>query len=120
MCVMSMVHDHFLPKIEPFLPKVPIDAQPWPFAPGFTTTTTGGLLPFLTLEEIATVREIIARFREASAAAAKVDVLTSQPDCVDPEKAKLMARIDELEAELKKRGAPKRKKARRVSKTVRP
>jgi hypothetical protein len=47
-----------------------------------------------------TVKELIDSLRQALAAAEKLDELTNQPDCVDPEKAKLMERVTILEERL--------------------
>lgn len=43
----------------------------------------------------------IERFRELVADAKQFDIETNQPDCEDEEKAKLLERIAELEAQLK-------------------
>jgi hypothetical protein len=78
MCVVSMVHDYYAPKLEDLsLPKLDIP-------------------------------KLLEDFRRAQEAAQTVDTLTGQPDCVDPEKAKLEARVAELEAELAAlKGLPK-------------
>jgi hypothetical protein len=54
--------------------------------------------PQFTPEEVADLRKLIANYREAMKAAETVDRLTGQPDCEDPEKAKLKERVAELEA----------------------
>src|SRR5262245_24767074 len=57
-------------------------------------------------------KKLVKDIKEAVDAAKKVDELTGQPDCVDPEKAKLMERVAELEKEvqkLKKKKAKKKK-----------
>lgn len=46
------------------------------------------------------LRELLAAFRKAYEAAETFDRLTGQPDCVDPEKAKLLDRVAELERRL--------------------
>lgn len=56
--------------------------------------------PKLTAQDIADLRQLIADFREACAAAKIVDKFTGQPDCVDPEKAKIEERITKLEEGL--------------------
>lgn len=101
MCIVSMVHDHYGPRfpspdrilwpspVSPFVP--PVDIHPAPATAPLT---------LISAEEVAELRKLIAEFREAVAAAARLDVLTRQPDCVDPEKAKLEARVAELERRL--------------------
>jgi hypothetical protein len=95
-----MVHDHFEPKIPsdwnphgiqigpavtpPFVIPVPVDAA-----------TVEALRA-----EIANLTKVVADFKTAVEAARKVDSLTAQPDCADPEKAKLEARVAELERRL--------------------
>lgn len=86
MCVVSMVMDHYepiIPKIEPLQPQ-PLTQFVWP----------------LPSPEIEQLRALIAEFKEALAAAKTVDRLTGQPDCEDPEKAKLEARVWELEQRI--------------------
>jgi hypothetical protein len=51
--------------------------------------------------EVAELRKLVEEFKEAVALAKRLDVIMKQPDCVDPEKAKLEARVAELEAKLK-------------------
>lgn len=81
MCVVSMVYDNFGDRL-----------APW--------TTSGGAAiatpPSLAVE-IAELRQVLNEFREALKAAKTVDRLTGQPDCVDPEKAKLEERVAALE-----------------------
>lgn len=95
MCVVSMVHDHFnplFPSISPVPAPVPA-GTPWPLA---------GLIPgvLISHEEAQRIRGVIADFRAAVEAARLVDKLTAQPDCVDPEKAKLEERVAALEKRL--------------------
>jgi hypothetical protein len=100
MCVMSMVHDFYTPKFEPYVKPNQTIEPLFTFGPDLTPH----------LEEI---KQLIKDFRAASEAALKVDRLTDQPDCVDPAKAKLEAKIAELEAEiarLTKKPAKKTKK----------
>ncbi len=92
-----MVFDHYQPKI-------PVD---WgtEFIPGTVTITSPQPEPQKSdteklVEEIAALRKVIADFREALQAAMKVDRLTNQPDCADPEKAKLEQRVADLERRL--------------------
>jgi len=102
MCVMSMVHDDFSKRI-------PTDWSPtFPLYPGAgTTITTGALmLPATSAQveslrqEVAALKQLVLDFHEAVKAAAIVDRLTRQPDCVDPEKARLEERVRELEGRL--------------------
>lgn len=91
MCVVSMVSDHFMDRIPYALPQPTIQ-------PGVVEMDwTKALRPSVDLEEL---RKLIAEFKEAMAAAKTVDRLTGQPDCVDPEKAKLEARVEELEKRI--------------------
>lgn len=46
------------------------------------------------------LRQLIADFKEAVEAAKTVDRLTDQPDCADPEKAKLEELVADLVAKL--------------------
>jgi hypothetical protein len=100
MCVMSMVIDHFEPRIP--------DYNKW-----FEGLPKFEPAPQTIASEIEELRKILVEFREAVAAAKKVDELTAQPDCVDPEKEKLVARVDELErrlAALEPKRKPRRKR----------
>jgi len=86
MCVMSMVHDHYRDQFGGWQwPPI----HPNPYAPAIPP-----------VEEQERLRKIIQDFREAQAAAEKLDKLMKQPDCVDPEKAKLQERVAELEKQL--------------------
>lgn len=100
MCVVSMVMDHFDPII-------PTDWTPqelrlrsgstiaWPPPAPIDAATVDALRA-----EVAALAKVVADFKVAVEAARKVDALTSQPDCADPEKAKLEARVAELERRL--------------------
>jgi hypothetical protein len=95
MCVMSMVHDHY----QPLIPSP--DSLPWkPFGIPGEVRITGIQSVDAKDAMIAELRQLISEFREAVAAAAIVDKLTRQPDCVDPEKKKLEDRVAELERRL--------------------
>jgi len=104
MCVVSMVYDDFskrIPWVQPFNPmevKPLVPSHPAPASVDFT---------LITKQEAADIRQLIKEFREAIEAAKVVDRLTRQPDCVDPEKAKLEERVAALEAELAKVKASK-------------
>lgn len=84
MCTVSMVYDHYGSKIP--IPKIP---------------STGAYsippVPVLPADVAAELRQLIAEFREAVAAAKVVDRLTDQPDCEDPAKASLEDRVARLE-----------------------
>lgn len=96
MCVVSMVMDDFNKRFYPWIqtiPSQPIGVQPFPAVNPFVAIT-----PI----ELSEIRQLIREFREAVAAAKTVDRLTKQPDCEDPEKAKLLERVATLEARLSK------------------
>jgi hypothetical protein len=116
MCVYSMVMDHYKDRFErqwpgfgegnpwrmpapinPMIPSPPIDrdaqAKQW-------QAEMDRLLKPKPSPEIEALRELIKEFREALAAAKLVDVLTDQPDCEDPVKAKLEDRVKALEKHL--------------------
>lgn len=80
MCVVSMVMDHYRPVFYPYIPPqtLPFRERPALMDPEF-------------------VKERIREFKESLEAAEKVDRLTGQPDCEDPEKAKLKEQVDRLE-----------------------
>lgn len=77
MCVMSMVYDHY----RPIIPNVA-----WPQQPGVVVSDW---------DPLAWVK-ILKDFEEAKKAAAIVDDLTGQKDCVDAEKKKLDERAAAL------------------------
>lgn len=82
MCIVSMVHDHY----QDVFRKWTDATRPVPIQQ-----------PLLDSDAL---RRLMKEFREAVEAAKTVDRLTAQPDCVDPEKAKLEARVAQLEAQL--------------------
>lgn len=92
MCVVSWVQDHY----EPLFPR---PANP---APTITGPSVFTWPPQFTPEEVAALRKLIANYQEAMKAAETIDRLTGQPDCEDPEKAKLKVRVAELEAHIAK------------------
>jgi len=75
-----------------------------------TITTVGTLFNPDLAAEVARLRKLIDEFREAVEAAKKIDVLTKQPDCEDPEKAKLLDRVAELERRLDQLEKSKRRR----------
>lgn len=87
MCVYSMVADHYQDKFNPYFP---------PVQPPVTVYPTITYTPY----EIEELRELIREFMAAIRAARIVDHLTDQPDCEDPEKAKLEERVKRLEEAL--------------------
>lgn len=106
MCVVSMVSDHYNPLI-PWVQPAP-DQVPPPGAFVFPSSVV------ISQEEVDRIRALIRDFKEAMEAAAKVDRLTGQPDCVDPEKKKLTGRVAALEAQLealRAKEAPKRRRS---------
>lgn len=102
MCVVSMVMDHYEPLIpdnwRPWSGEVTVKTIGWPPPPA------AQVLDAATVEALRAegdrLERLIADFKQAVAAARTVDALTAQPDCEDPEKAKLEARVAELERRL--------------------
>lgn len=91
MCVVSMVYDRF----EPLIPYPPWQPTPEP-------------------EQVKLLKELIEQFQKAAEAAKVVDRLTGQPDCLDPDKAKLDERVVALEdriAQLEAAARPRRRRA---------
>lgn len=85
MCVYSMVVDQFqpvIPWIEPE-PSKTIGTFTWPKQE-----------PTLDLNEL---KKLLDEFKRLVENAKEIDAKTGQPDCVDPEKAKLIDRVIELE-----------------------
>lgn len=82
MCFVSVVMEQYQPYIPPA-----DDSWRWPEpVPGTPATEA--------------MRELIDSFKKAVEAAHAFDRLTGQPDCEDPEKAKLIERVAELERRL--------------------
>jgi hypothetical protein len=88
MCVMSMVHDHYEPKIPEMEEFV---------VPNIWTTTKHKITLNPATVDLVEFTALIAEFRKLIEAAKLIDEKTGQPDCVDPLKAKLEDRINELE-----------------------
>ena len=81
MCIVSMVHDYYWPKIPKRLPWInpqPVPFVPWPQPPAPEDDAA---------KELKDLEKILKDYRKAVEAAKQVDKLTNQPDCVDPEKA---------------------------------
>jgi hypothetical protein len=87
MCVYSVVAQ----QIGPWIPTAP-PVYPYPH-----DYTPRQVIPDRSNEEL---RELLDTFKELLDAAAKVDKVTGQPDCADPEKTKVLERMDELEKRL--------------------
>jgi SMC interacting uncharacterized protein involved in chromosome segregation len=89
MCVVSMVHDHYRQEFE----RLPL----------WTTFITGvnqDHVIALKDAEITALKKQVEDYRVALEAAKTVDALTKQPDCADPEKAKLQRQVEILNARL--------------------
>jgi hypothetical protein len=123
MCVYSMVMDHYSDRfnrqwpgfgegnpwrmpapVNPMIPSPPIDREA---REAQKDAQKDWILQLQKLgkppkpsPEVEALRELIKEFREALAAAKLVDVLTDQPDCEDPVKAKLEDRVKALEKHL--------------------
>lgn len=114
MCVVSMVYDRFQPFFppQPIGPFTPPPGYPWgdpigPFLPQDDPAPWGR--PDVSKEQQKAIdawKKLIEDFTKAKEAAEIVDKLTGQPDCVDPEKAKLEERVKQLEAEIEALKAP--------------
>lgn len=87
MCVYSMILDQFQPKFEPWI-NPPIPTNPYPI---------GGVSVMPNADAL---RELLAAFAAAQAAAKIVDKAMDAPDCEDEEKLKLLERVAELEKAL--------------------
>lgn len=113
-----MVHDHFNPLI-PHVPITPwIQPAPWPApeTPPFPHTRTVTVNDVKVSVDLAALAQLLKEYREALEAAKKVDVLTGQPDCVDPQKAKLEDRVAELEKLVAGLTKPKRRAKKKAKK----
>lgn len=84
MCMVSMIYDHYEPKI-PVIERHPFD-QPFvlPATPKEPTS----------LDEF---RKMLDEFKRDVKAAKETDAKAGEPDCFDPAKAKLEERVRELE-----------------------
>lgn len=94
MCIVSMVIDRF----DPLLPSPTTPVYPQPTPPG--AMPPGYTWPWQPQVDLSDLRKLVDDFKEALAAARTVDRLTGQPDCEDPEKAKLLDRVALLESQL--------------------
>ncbi len=82
MCTYSMIIDKF-----------GVDFQPWIGQKPWTA-------PNAPLDNPQALKDLIAEFKAAQEAAKVVDAALGDPDCEDPEKMALVARVAELEALL--------------------
>lgn len=89
MCIVSNVYDSFDPLI-PYPRPSPVQ----PNNPG------AGMWPWTPQLDLAPLEKLIADFKEAVETAKKLDRLMGNADCADPEKAKLEARVRELETQI--------------------
>ena len=121
MCVMSVVMQEW-DKIVP-QPSWPYpNTQPWPNTSPPTTTppwNPSSTPPIVTSPQVDmdNLQAILESFRLAQEAARIADEATGQEDCVDPDKAKLLERVEALENALKELKAaqnkPKTKRKKR-------
>lgn len=103
-----MVYDHF-------------GRYPWDLAPNVPPRIPGPFeVPYPNIKptDPKEWQDLIEMFNEAKRAAEKVDTLTGQPDCEDPDKAKLLDRINALEKRLsdleaKQNDKPRKRRASR-------
>ena len=98
MCFVSYVSTVY----DPHIPQP--TAIPYPYFPKVNTGTTTNAIEIPVKLDLSELRELIESFKQAIAAAKVFDRLTGQPDCVDPEKAKLQDRVAELERRLESIG----------------
>ena len=87
MCVYSAVMDTWTDKIPTIIP--------WE-VPNIPTT----IMPTPSKSEIIEIRKFIETFKAEVEKAKEQDIKENNPDCADPEKAKLEDRVRELEALL--------------------
>lgn len=106
MCVYSAIFDHYGPRFDPWIkPTVPSV----PFEP-INPQPPIDLSPFNIKSEIEELKKLIKEFKEAAEHAKKLDALMQKPDCEDPDKAKLLDRIAELEKAIAALKKPKKSK----------
>mgnify|MGYP000936591254 CR=1 FL=1 len=112
MCVVSMVMDHYHDRFRrwDWAPPEPIPLPGPPVRGNFPPEPQEPLEDqlariFKRKSDVDELRQLIKDFREAVDAAKRIDVLTKQPDCVDPKKATLEERVAALEKRLGEVGA---------------
>lgn len=91
MCVLSMVMDTYTDPFKKAIEDLQAIPNPGMQRPGWAVQPSPDLTEF---------RKLIEEFREAVTAAKTVDRLTKQPDCEDPAKMQLEARVTDLEKRL--------------------
>ena len=99
MCVTSMIMDHYAPQF-PTWPGHGLGGQQQQTGLGAQSLEWSGFFSGLSADEVAKLRQLLKDFYEARAAAEKIDALTGQKDCVDPDKARLLERVEALEQAL--------------------
>lgn len=97
-------------------PLIPFPTSPFPF-PNTAPITPWGPVPS-TGEEItpANLEALLKAFWASVKAAKEADKAAGQPDCTDPAKIKLEARVAELERRLDAMAKPKTKKPAKKTK----
>jgi hypothetical protein len=99
-----MVHDHY----DPLIP-YPDQIQPWRAVPGTSVPTNPAPIPVMgpliitdpaIFQQLEEIKKLIAAYREDVQKAKELDISLKQPDCIDPEKAKLIERVEQLEARI--------------------
>jgi hypothetical protein len=100
MCVYSAVFDHYGPRF---------DRWTKPASPSVEPIPEIDLNIFAMKDAIEELKQLIKEFKEAAEHAKKLDTLMQKPDCEDPDKAKLLGRIAELEKAIAQLQKPKKK-----------
>lgn len=101
MCFISMVMDDYTKQRWPWNePQVQPEFTINTISPSFYPTNV--IVSNLTKEDVDRLEKLITEFKEAITIANRLDILTKKPDCIDPEKEKLIARVAELEEQLNK------------------
>lgn len=93
MCMMSAVFDQW----RPAFPPIDTRPHPYPWGPNITSPPITPQPKRYTIEEL---RELLDAFQQSREAAQKFDEIRGEPDCEDPDKAKLLDRVAELERRL--------------------
>lgn len=93
MCIVSQVFD----KYDPLFPN-PDEWKKWQVTPGMGSTSTLTIITDQNIaERMAQMDALIKEFKDLLEAAKKLDKALNQPDCEDPDKAKLVERVEVLE-----------------------
>lgn len=105
MCIVSAVQDHYGERFREY----------WSYFPPYTTTPgTGGpfgpigpvidpipLIPTDPAKLYKDIDKLVEEYRRSLKSAEQLDKDMKQPDCEDPEKAKLTERVEDLERQIK-------------------